>query len=189
MNMKKADSKGFTLLEGLLIVVLLSLVVGVGIYVYGSNIPDKKTVVQNTQSASPTNKVQYSEFKELSVKVPTDQIAGIKSTYMAENQNKSSGYYIFYTEKEREYAVKCFGESGKDSGTISIAKSSGKYGDNPLDKDFNTLVKQYDRFYITSSSSKGSGCDVDRGAYEQMLKEQTNTRKKVEEAFKQSAII
>lgn len=187
--MKSIDNRGFTLVEGLLIVIALSLVLGVGFYVYSSNKSEKKPIQQNSQSTTTANSIKYSEFKELNVKVPADQIAGIKSSYTAPDQNNPAGYYVFYTDKEREYATKCFGESGKDSSTISIAKSSGKYGDSPLDGDFNTLVKQYDGFYITSTYGKGAGCDGDQAAYQEMLKEQDSTRKKVEEAFKQSVNI
>lgn len=187
--MKRLNTKGFTVIAAFLVVVVVASTVGVGFYVYNSNKSEKKPIQQNSQSTTSANSVKYSEFKELSVKVPADQIAGIKSGYTAPDQNNPAGYYVFYTDKEREYATKCFGESGKDSSTISIAKSSGKYGDSPLDGDFNTLVKQYDGFYITSTYGKGAGCDGDQAAYQEMLKEQDSTRKKVEEAFKQSANI
>lgn len=69
--MKKLGQKGFTLVEGLLIVIALSLVVGVGYYVSNANKDDKKPVVtskpvnQGKPKATPKD---YLDINELNLK-------------------------------------------------------------------------------------------------------------------------
>jgi hypothetical protein len=88
--MKKFNQKGFTLIEGLLIVIALSLVVGIGYYVYNSNkntpqddSSNTKPAAKETAKTTPAAK-NYLEIKELGIKFQvTDKL---KNTYYRVNE-------------------------------------------------------------------------------------------------------
>ena len=84
--MKKLGQKGFTLVEGLLIIIALSLVVGVGYYVYSATKEANKNLTtspaQATKSKAVLPKKQYLEIKELGIKFELSE------------KNKDAYYYF-----------------------------------------------------------------------------------------------
>lgn len=78
--MRKLSNQGFTLVEGLLIVIALSLVVGVGYYVYNAN-QDKKDTSEASQNVQTEMKSKeqakkYLEIKELGIKFENSKVPG-----------------------------------------------------------------------------------------------------------------
>lgn len=92
--MKKLGQAGFTLIEGLLIVIAISLVVGVGYYIYNTNQKTDKSYATTEKSYKKFDTKQatvkkYLEIKELGIKFELND--KLKQAYYA----KINGYYYF----------------------------------------------------------------------------------------------
>jgi type II secretory pathway pseudopilin PulG len=102
--MKKLNSLGFTLVEGLLIVVIVGLITGVGFYVWHSKQATEKNLDQANQSANssqnklvgnkkPTTSqptkttIQYFEIKEWGVRAPISNGDTFTYKFSADNKN------------------------------------------------------------------------------------------------------
>jgi len=79
--MKRLSKKGFTFFEGLLVVIVLCLIVGIGYYAYKTTNGDKKKVdnqssqptVQNTKASSSTVALTHYEFAQEKLSLSYDK--------------------------------------------------------------------------------------------------------------------
>ena len=157
------NQKGFGLIEGLLVVIALTLLFGVGYYVYSQN--NKKNEnrqdaaaseqSQNDGQAAVKQKTEYFEFKELGVKIPlSKELAGLDS-------QMESNYLYLTTNAIIASKNKCdpnntFSDTSSKS-FASLSRQTGIYPKNPGIDD-GSLLKQFDGFYITASYPNGYGC-------------------------------
>jgi Tfp pilus assembly protein PilX len=152
------NQKGFGLVEGLLIVIALTLIAGVGYYVYSSRKDNSsKTNEQITSQPAAEAKQQdeYFEFKELGVKIPlSKELAGLDS------QTESNYLYLttdaITASKNRCDPNNTFNDVSSKS-FASLSRQTGIYPKNPGIDD-GSLLKQFDGFYITASYPNGYGC-------------------------------
>lgn len=147
------NQKGFTLIEVLLVIIALSMVGGVGYYVYNSQKKDNKAVQdistqQKLEEKSSEKKTDYLEIEPLGVKIKlSDSFKGIKYIIPQENE------VAFYTEELRELEKKCFGDDPNNPPAtgvfISVRKVSGVHKTREASEDF--FLKQFDGFYLDGS--------------------------------------
>ena len=130
--MKKLNQKGFTLVEGLLILIALSLVVGVGFYVVNANKKDKDS--KNTSQTIPDQKIEkklvennktYLEIKELGVKFElTDKI---KNAYYGKINNY---YYLSVRDFDSNPTLTSCGVDNVKDTTGILALVTGRPGED-----------------------------------------------------------
>lgn len=161
--MKKLSQKGFTLVEGLLIVIALSLFIGVGYYVYSAN-KDNTTnaVVTNTpekKSTPKTTEIKYLEIKELGIKIPLTKDLE-KATYEI---NSSTDYAGISTPEFADAVGNC---KASDTASASfpavgvVAKHSGTYDISAATDDiYFEFIKQLPGFYLEYGNADGGFCN------------------------------
>jgi hypothetical protein len=117
--MKHLNQKGFTLVEGLLLIIALSLVTGVGYYVYNSS-QDSNTSAPSTKTvARPvSNSKKYLSIAELGVKFELNN--RLKNAYYA----KVDDYY-YVSVNELDDAC----PAGQDKGLGLMAIIDAKVGE------------------------------------------------------------
>ncbi len=76
--MKKLEQKGFTLVEGLLIVIALGIIVGVGFYIYNSQNEKTETpaIKSNQNKSNDADKKDYLVVKELGLRFDKTDLPG-----------------------------------------------------------------------------------------------------------------
>lgn len=149
--MKKIGQKGFTFVEGLLIVIALSVVVGLGYYVNSTNKdekkPEKMTQANDQKQIEATKtpeETQYLTIKEWGVKIPLTDVTK-NSTYRIEN-----GYVYLDVAIEDDTLNECKGQAG-------ITKVSN-LNENPYNVPYNPSElekvgsKVNDVYYFISGS-------------------------------------
>lgn len=175
----KLGQKGFTLVEGLLIVVALSLVVGVGYYVYdaGKDEPITQSTAPATKSKSATAataKKDYLVIDELGIKF--DKTAVPKAYYKIEQPDstypevKVVGLYdVSYDETTNSKGKKCGDVTDSPPiahvQLITVADRDNKYAKykdaeiNPIDGPYLVLSDKYAKQVngYLYSFSKGQG--------------------------------
>lgn len=167
----KLNQKGFGLVEGLLVIITLTLIVGVGFYVVNANKDKEETNSTNgsTQADSKPGdtKKEYLEFKELGVKVKnTADLSDIKFSEKTVNANGMSGAeLIFSTPRLVETHKACINANRgqfitptADQASVEADSFGGKiYRDNgnfaAADYKPVSLVKQFDSFHIFTAGS------------------------------------
>ena len=181
------NQKGFGLVEGLLVIIALTLIVGVGYYVYSQNKSDDSSqqstgTAATSQSTQPAKQeTKYFEFKELGVKIPLNEgLDGL--SYQVEDN-----YLFLTTNKITAEAKKCDpGEDFKDASSTSFAslsRATGTYPSNPGLGD-GVLQKQFNGFYVAAGYPNGTPCAVD-ATYKQ-LNDYARLVSKAKEALKQA---
>lgn len=129
----KLNKKGFTLVEVLLVIIALSLIVGVGFYVYNSNKEDPQassdtnTKVVETDK-QPVSQEKYLKIKELGVKIElSDDIA---DAYYYVNSTGYAYLSTHYFDNIKDFeGCTASGGAGGDGGGIA-AVSNAKVGDD-----------------------------------------------------------
>ena len=126
----KLNQKGFGAIEGLLVVIALTLIVGVGFYVVSTN-KDKKEDTKTTQNSStPTEskpaeaKKQYLEFKSAGVKIELNEQT--KDAY--NGTTNEDEVYIGSRVVDRQPGLEGCKVGGSASGIIAL--SHAKVGDD-----------------------------------------------------------
>lgn len=165
----KLNKKGFTVIEGLLIVIALTLIIGVGYYVINANKDSSKSdssatknqtaqKISDAKTQEEKNKtVEYIELKEIGIKInKTDKLANFS---FEAHPGDGAGILVGETN-----VTKLGGECKPSSSNFAVAglfRSTGKYDSE------NTLfpekpIKEFDDFYINVLSPDGGiVCDTD----------------------------
>jgi type II secretory pathway pseudopilin PulG len=140
----KHNQKGFSLIEGLLLVIAIALVAGVGYYVYSSNKKTNESLnnaskVSQSTALPPTSAILY-KVKELGIefKLPDS----LKGLYY--NLDTDGSSVAFFMNDLNSAANKC-----EDKGPYAVntwVKVDGTYDDEPG----TGLIKQFDKFYVKS---------------------------------------
>lgn len=161
---------GFTLIEVLLVVIAITLIIGIGFYIFTTNKQSKGTrsTAQNisNSSKSPTDqsgqtKKKYLNIKELGIKFElTDKLKDAK--YLANNHNNvyvSVGYF-----DNLEGFNGCRAVDGGGLIAISYAKIGDDYFGSPITEDMlqNNFkaVKVNDTYYWFTANSQAPCWDI-----------------------------
>jgi hypothetical protein len=130
--LKKINSQGFSLVEGLLVVIALCLVIGVGTYVYNSHNKDQgaATSAQNnahkSAEANQTDK-KYLKIPELGIKFElTDKL---KNAYYAKVDN-----YYYLSVRELDDSCPAGGSMGGLGILGIVTGKAGEVNDTVIDK-------------------------------------------------------
>lgn len=171
----KKNELGFSLIEILLSIIAISLVAGVGYYVYSQN--QTKDTSEKTETSAqqvvqepkvieetPPKAVEYKEFEDLGIKIEkTETIASIN---FESEEDIPKAYYLRTTEIDKLYN-QCRPSTSDDmhasvGSFMSIAREEGKFkpGSGPVE-----LIKQFDDFHIIAGFPNGSQCG---GAQEEL---------------------
>ncbi len=193
------NQKGFSLIEGLLVIIAVALIGFIIFYVYNvnkkandslNNAGSNSTIEQNPsksseQTTSNTPAIQYFSFKELGVKIPLSKsLAGLQ--YKIQDN-----YYYVNDDALAAAKTKCDPRNefaGITSNSFaSLFKKNGQYPKSPELGD-GVLVKQYETFYIAASYPNGPPCTVDSelSAYAKALSE---SKQALSNAFKEAKLI
>lgn len=158
----KTNQKGFTLVEGLLIVIALSLVTGIGYYIYNSSIDNPLNTgtsqASNSESNSKTTENKYLEIKELGIKIPLTKSLET-ATY---DLNSTSDYAGISTPEFIDAVGNC---KASDTASASfpaigvIAKHDGTYDSSADPNDiYFEFIKQLSGFYLEYGNADGGFC-------------------------------
>ncbi|HYH36167.1 MAG TPA: hypothetical protein VD706_01565 [Candidatus Saccharimonadales bacterium] len=127
--MKNLGQKGFTLIEGLLIIIALSLIAGVGYYVYNANKEADKNLTSSASkeekpAAKEKTQKNYLEIKELGIKF--ELTSKLKNAYYAK---VDGGYFLSVHDIDNnpELGGCKAGGAENDRGLLSVV--SGKVGE------------------------------------------------------------
>jgi prepilin-type N-terminal cleavage/methylation domain-containing protein len=163
--MSKFNQKGFTLIEGLLVVLVLTVIVGVGYYVFSSMNKDDsssnsaKTTAAPPVSSNDSSEAKYLTLKEFSVKIPlTDKIKD------AMYEMAPDGETLGISTKKFEAAVgdcKAADTASSSFPTIvTVNKSVGIFSkDSPSSQAFLSSYVQLSGFYLTYGAVDTSYCN------------------------------
>jgi hypothetical protein len=176
----KINQKGFTALEGLLIIIALAIVGFTGFYVYNTN---KKVDQTTAASASGTSTkttaatVQYQSFQSLGVKIKLVGTAK-KFTY-----TETQGYVFVKSNELKTLTDKvCAKDSGGDGTVFAIGRVTGNFSQN--DNPGTGLVKQFSSFALTEASPNGFICGTTDQATHQVSDKSTELAKQITPIFK-----
>lgn len=165
----KLNKKGFTVIEGLLIVIAITLVVGVGYYVINAtrnsaksngsaNISgqaqkstDDKTTLEKAKSA------EYIEIKELGIKIKkTSEL----SSFSFANDPSGGGAVLVNESKITQLVNACNANSSNFS-VLGLYKNDGQYKEGE-GSFLEEPIKEFDTFYISGGRADGGiVCDTD----------------------------
>lgn len=192
----KLNQKGFGAVEGLLVVIALTLIVGVGFYVVNANKDKKETtntseVIPQSES-KPVEKVEYVEFKELGHKIKKSEAPrGISYAEDSQSQahksafNGSTGLFNVSTD-EYTNAVKAICGTPTETWFGQISKGTGIYSTEGGRTD--RLIRQFDNEYVVMNVPLGTqGCQSAGGEYREdasITKALDNSFNQLKEAFK-----
>jgi hypothetical protein len=194
--MQKIGQKGFTLVEGLLVVIALCLVGGVGYYVYNSSQnknSDKSSTSasETTQSKTTPSEKKYLEISELGIKVPlSNELADMKYSIPQEGE-------IMLTSKTLgDLQIKACGvdeQSGVASAgydrIMSISKAEGQHT-APAHGTEDFFLKQFDGFYINGSyGNLGCGDATESAAMKAYTDKSQKLYEVTNEAVKNSELL
>lgn len=128
--MRKLNSKGFTPLHILLVLVIVGIVGGTGWYVYSDKKAANKSAQNQQQSGaqnnSPTSEKKYLEIPEMGLKIELSE--KIEDAYYAMN----SGGWAYLSV----YAFDSYANCKANSETGMAAVASGKVGDDNFGEPF-----------------------------------------------------
>lgn len=156
----KRGQTGFTIVELLLVLILVSILGFTGYYVYHSqkNTNNSYNNASSSNSSTPANiSSNKFVFKELGVEfTPTSNLKGFG--YIAVDGS------MYITDSAFKGAVnKCSDENTASGDALAasytaITKKNGQYPTNPNPIDDGILLKQFKTFYVTYGVPNGSGC-------------------------------
>lgn len=177
--MQQLNSKGFSLVEGLLIIIAISLVSFVGYYVWHSQQEVSKVSTSTSRSvdsesaaaAQKAKSVGYLKINELGIKVPVNEkLKGLK--YEVSPDGGAAGL----TTTAFETAVANCADSSEFSSAFraitTVTTVSGKYDANTSQLDvYDSFVKQFPNFYLTAGTADGGFCTGSDESKNQMTKQ------------------
>jgi hypothetical protein len=157
----KSGQKGFTVVETLLVLILISIIGFTGYYVWhtqnNSNSSYNNADRSNSNTPTSTNSVNKFVFKELGVEFdPPSSLKGL--SYIVFDDN------IYITDSAFKDALNKCSDANTASGDAlgasytAISKKEGKYPADPNPIEDGILLKQFPAFYIDYGIPNGNGC-------------------------------
>ena len=161
-HMKNTTQAGFSLIEGLLTLIAITLVVFVGFYVYNANKNTGK-VVSTTATANKSSsgtaavKPKYLDVKSLGVRV---KLSGdLKDLTYHQSQAGSADAIFTVPEFTKAVAVCRASEQPTSVELATVSRIEGKYDPSAPPVDFfGSVVKQFPDFYLDYSHADGGLC-------------------------------
>ncbi len=198
MSQKELNQTGFTLVEGLLIVIALALVVFTGYYVWHTQHQTNKTLdtairsSEGNSSSTPTGK--KFQFKELGVQfVLPSSLKGL--TYNVQQVTEEDGGMVdgayLGDPSLTDLLNKCAGPnsndpSGQAPNFAAIERQPGKFDSSKLVES--QLLKQFKDFNINISFPNGAICGSDdNNLNQQWFSALHKSQKTFVDAFKATA--
>jgi type II secretory pathway pseudopilin PulG len=183
--MKIKSQSGFTLVEGLLLIIALSLIAFIGVYVYNSQHKTSQTLNTATKAAQQKTTVQVQStlaIKELGIKIklPADLI-GLKYTVSTADNSKDASFTLARYTKEVE---NCRASQSADFSAVigTVSRYEGNYDASASPNSvFSEFAKQLPGFYLEYGNPDGGYCDKqdsDSGKKVQTLFTDINTQLK-----------
>ena len=166
--MKKLNTRGFTAIEGLLILAIVAIVGGAGYFVLKSKDSTNKTYETTSQSSTSASTVStVYKFSELDVQFTLPKtLNGLthKVEELPDENNRPVEIVYPYDANLTVLAKKCASAAhqkySKESLNIAaLGRGEGTYKAEAFAST--TLLKQLSGFYITISYPNGSTCDTD----------------------------
>ncbi|HXR49856.1 MAG TPA: hypothetical protein VN778_02415 [Verrucomicrobiae bacterium] len=196
---KSLSQKGFTLVEGLLIIIALVLVVFVGYYVWHNQKSTNKTVNMTSQNAHKTEQSKTSAsqnlFKLTNVGVQFELPSSLSDfQYTPQTYSDGSvGGYISTAAIENtiKQCIAGQGDQAQQADAESLAfaglgKLEGQYDPNQVEEG--QLLKQFSSFYLTISYPNGSSpCYSDQNAMDQLQSQEHAASDAFTKVFQSSA--
>lgn len=162
------------MVEGLLIIIALTLVVGVGSYVYQSARQNRATDQKQPAAASD----DYLEFKRLGVKIQrSPQLAditfkedlapaslnGVHSPILIYTTGSLTAEYKACIKKDPDQfvsptAAQLLADADKFGGVVASQEGDFKRNQAQVAANSNQLIKQFDSFYLYYSADTPSPC-------------------------------
>lgn len=178
----KLNQKGFGLVEGLLVVIALTLIVGVGFYVVNAN-KDKKDDTKTSQNSTPTESKPTEtkketvtfEFEKLKVTVPKDSVKDLIYTKKTVDNGGGAGYDVA-TQEFKSLATQC-GET-VPTGVVLFAQQGQYPGQG--NEGFNGLIKQFKSSYV----AYGDGLYGSIGCSDAVYGQLSDTQQKIADTLK-----
>jgi type II secretory pathway pseudopilin PulG len=174
------NQKGFSLIEGLLLVIAVGLVVFVGYYVWHSQKQTDKTLntaaktsdaASNAAKTSTTQSTKYLTLKELGVKIPLSTKIQDAKYEMAPDGETAD---ISTTSFENAVAECKAADTASASfpTIVTLNKVDGTYdANNPPFDAYSTFAAQLSGFYLMSGGSDGGYCNGTNQAKNQAVKD------------------
>lgn len=192
----KLRQKGFTLIEGLLIIIALTMVMGVGYYVYSQNralessSPAKTTdtPLRKTDKTTPSED-EFAEFKDLGFRIKKTET--MADWMFIANEDFPGGRYV-QSKAHVEAIDKCnvgaanppLGISPSEKSFAGFSRIEGTYVDDPT-VITGRLMKQFDAFHIVVNyPNGGSPCFNEQGVGYPVLRSPEGAHQELEEALK-----
>lgn len=151
----KNGQKGFTLIETLLVLILLSIVGFTGYYIYHTKNNANSTYNNAAKTSSTPAQVSSTKFvfKDLGIQFdPKNDLAGLK-------YRVDGSYYLSDTAFINALKTCPDYQAGDDGdGFAAISKASGQYPSDGSPIQFGVLLKQFSDFYISYGAPNGLGC-------------------------------
>jgi hypothetical protein len=188
----KRNQKGFGAVEGLLFLILLSILGFTGYYVYHSqkNTDSSYSNASKSNASTPVNSTQTNnlKFKELGVQITLP--SSLSNLSYSLSSQAGTQYLSLSTPQFVNALEECNpGSDNVGAAFVSLDKKSGVYPANPnvLNND-GSLLKQFNGFYIEAQYPNGIGCsDTSKlGRLNDIL---SSSKKALSDAFKSATLI
>ncbi len=190
------NQRGFSLIEGLLIVIALTLIGGVGFYVVSANKDDKNEAPTSSERTQPTEskvvekKVEYIEFKDLGFKIKkTDKMQDW--SYLDDPQVPKTKYVqsadhvkkIDECNKGGDAYVQA-NDTPSSKSFVAFSRVDGTYKEGDIVGGAE-VVKQFDSFFITIGyPNGGSPCFNEKGVGYPVMRSPEGAQETMKEALK-----
>jgi hypothetical protein len=163
--MKIKNQSGFTLVEGLLVIIALTLVAFVGYYVYNSQ-KDANQTLDKASSASQKSMPKapdYFVLEDMGIKIK--KTSDIKDFSFRSDPTVKQSRYV-HSDRFDAALKKCYGEfqdsDAAGNSFYAIGRVDGKYTEGMMDEAgfyITPAIKQFDNFFINGEPPNGfSAC-------------------------------
>jgi len=162
------NQRGMGLVETLLVVVIVAILAFAGWYVYDSNKKTNKiydttnqTATSQTTATKPKKVEKTFTFKEYSIKITLpDTLKDL--SYKAKdikNPDGTTSTDLFLNYPTLASAIDaCNSTKGSDGNFAALNKATGQYPTDKSPIEVGSLLKQFDKFYVSVSYPNGNYC-------------------------------
>lgn len=178
----KFNQKGFTIVEGLLVVIAITLIVGVGFYIMNTSKDDTETkqsttTTTKTEPADTKKQTAAFEFENLKVVVPEDDLGDLM--YETSNVDGIDQGYNVSTQAFKDLAKQC----GQTIPTgVFVYSKAGTYPGQG-NEGFNGLLKQFSDGYVAYGDGLYGSVGCSETVYGQLSDMQEAIADKLKAAF------